>query len=39
VEAGFTPKQRDSLYRIVNVPDVDDVLAPREAVAEPLPLV
>ncbi|NBC94759.1 MAG: CofH family radical SAM protein [Deinococcus-Thermus bacterium] len=39
VEAGFTPKQRDSLYRIVNVPDVDEVLAPREAVAEPLPLV
>jgi dehypoxanthine futalosine cyclase len=38
VEAGFTPKQRDSLYRIVNVPDVNEVLAPREAVAEPLPL-
>jgi dehypoxanthine futalosine cyclase len=37
VEAGFVPKQRDSLYRIVKVPDVDAVLAPRQD-AEPRPL-
>jgi len=28
VEAGYVPKQRDSLYAIVAVPDVDAVLAP-----------
>jgi CofH subfamily radical SAM domain protein len=37
VEAGFTPKQRDSLYRIVNVPDVEAMLAPHgEAVPAPM---
>ena len=29
VEAGFVPKQRDSLYRIVNVPDVEAILTPH----------
>jgi len=28
VEAGYVPKQRDSLYDIVAVPNVDEVLAP-----------
>jgi dehypoxanthine futalosine cyclase len=38
VEAGFTPKQRDSLYRIVNVPDVEAMLAPHDEAAPAPPL-
>ncbi len=40
VEAGYQPKQRGSLYEIVNVPDVDVMLEPLpfEAPAEPLAL-
>jgi len=38
VEAGYVPKQRDSLYAIVAVPDVGAVLAPPEpGVDEPQP--
>lgn len=38
VEAGYLPKQRDSLYKIVAVPDVDAVLAPlAPSVDEPQP--
>ncbi len=40
VEAGYVPKQRDSLYAIVAVPDVDAVLAPPASppgVDEPQP--
>jgi len=40
VEAGYQPKQRGSLYEIVNVPNVDVMLEPLpfEAPAEPLAL-
>ncbi|MDZ7708169.1 MAG: CofH family radical SAM protein [Trueperaceae bacterium] len=38
VEAGYTPKQRGSLYEIIAVPDVDAVLAPlAQGVDEPQP--
>ncbi len=33
VEAGFEPRQRDSLYRIVHVPDVAAMLAPPSPAA------
>ncbi len=35
-DAGFAPRQRDSLYRVVRIPDVEALLAP-EGAAGPVP--